>query len=390
MGPCKSHGTRAGEMRTTEAVNSSAWVILGAASDNGMSKMKQLKKVPTATGVKVEGIPGALIDLSNAMLEDPRIVHINDNSFLQVYSEQALFEAEMDGVWLTGSAKEVIADAPERQRKEGWASVRAAISTTVRMWILRGYMALGGRDDGPAAIKDYSQALEVLEWGRQAWRDVKKEDRGIIFDDQFFRGVRSIYLQALMTAERQASGNDAEDLLNTILEEAQDMLRDISSPETALPEGIYDPGFVSSFVLYPRGRALSMVGYYHNHIARQLVLQKNASAFEHFTKAACAYFEAGQMYPEDDELHAWFLHSGLVASKLCGCPISEALPIFEKIRLAIPKMKPIWEYSGLAHTGRDGALQEDVKNEESLRKALQEGRLTPDDFILPEPLQFSL
>ena len=43
----------------------------------------------------------------------------------------------------------------------------------------------------------YRHILEILEWGRRIWSDVSKEDRGVIFELSFVRGVKRLYLTAL-------------------------------------------------------------------------------------------------------------------------------------------------------------------------------------------------
>lgn len=44
--------------------------------------------------------------------------------------------------------------------------------------------------------------------------------------------------------------------LEDLLEEANDILRDLSPPDPSIP---YDPGFISSFYVYPRGYLMSYV-----------------------------------------------------------------------------------------------------------------------------------
>jgi hypothetical protein len=48
------------------------------------------------------------------------------------------------------------------------------------------------------AIELAKQTLDLLYWGRQVWKNGSKDDRGAIFTDTFVRGVRVIYLEALM------------------------------------------------------------------------------------------------------------------------------------------------------------------------------------------------
>jgi hypothetical protein len=46
-------------------------------------------------------------------------------------------------------------------------------------------------------VEFLSRALEVLEWGRTAWKKVPVKDRGVIFEDTFIQGLRAMHLNAL-------------------------------------------------------------------------------------------------------------------------------------------------------------------------------------------------
>lgn len=48
------------------------------------------------------------------------------------------------------------------------------------------------------AVQFYDEAIQALEWGRQAWRNVTKEKRGAIFEDTFLRGVRCLRFDCFM------------------------------------------------------------------------------------------------------------------------------------------------------------------------------------------------
>jgi hypothetical protein len=63
---------------------------------------------------------------------------------------------------------------------------------------MRGFIVGGMRRDHVAREELYRHALDVLEWGRSAWKDVPRSDRGTIFDETFCRGVRAMHLEALM------------------------------------------------------------------------------------------------------------------------------------------------------------------------------------------------
>ena len=47
-----------------------------------------------------------------------------------------------------------------------------------------------------AAVEFYDRAVELLEWGREAWKDVPKDLRGAIFEDTFLVGVKAMRLDA--------------------------------------------------------------------------------------------------------------------------------------------------------------------------------------------------
>ena len=48
----------------------------------------------------------------------------------------------------------------------------------------------------------YEKALDILQWGRQEWDGVPKDDRGAVFEDTFIRGVRGLHLDAYMKASQ--------------------------------------------------------------------------------------------------------------------------------------------------------------------------------------------
>ncbi len=46
--------------------------------------------------------------------------------------------------------------------------------------------------------KDYSRCLEVVEWGRELWKDVPASVHGKVFDESFIWGLRNLYLQLIL------------------------------------------------------------------------------------------------------------------------------------------------------------------------------------------------
>lgn len=47
-----------------------------------------------------------------------------------------------------------------------------------------------------------TRAVEILQWGRELWEDIPKDDRGAIFELTFLRGLRSLRLEYLMKVSR--------------------------------------------------------------------------------------------------------------------------------------------------------------------------------------------
>jgi hypothetical protein len=120
-----------------------------------------------------------------------------------------------------------------------------------RGWIMRGFLEAGMRGTKAVQVEFLSRSLEVLEWGQKAWKNVPSSDKGCIFDDTFIRGVRSMHIEALMEAYVE---DHSKFPLEDIFEEADDILREIEEhPLDRLTPR--EPGFISSFVVYPRGGA---------------------------------------------------------------------------------------------------------------------------------------
>lgn len=70
------------------------------------------------------------------------------------------------------------------------------------MWIVRGFLEEKLNHHCAMKVEYLSRALEVLEWGRKTWSQIPKASRGTIFEDTFIRGVRNMYLTALMEVRR--------------------------------------------------------------------------------------------------------------------------------------------------------------------------------------------
>ena len=52
------------------------------------------------------------------------------------------------------------------------------------------------------AIEMYRRVVEILQWGRQKWKDVPSDDRGSMFELTYIRGVKRFYMITLMEVGR--------------------------------------------------------------------------------------------------------------------------------------------------------------------------------------------
>jgi hypothetical protein len=65
-------------------------------------------------------------------------------------------------------------------------------------YIMRGFLEGRLRGNHEAEAEFIGRSLEILEWGQKAWKGIPFTQKGVIFKDTFVRGVRSMYLDALM------------------------------------------------------------------------------------------------------------------------------------------------------------------------------------------------
>lgn len=362
-------------------MQSSAWVIFGASQDwkEGLRMMKQLKTTKIRGTTALSGYTGAITEISNAIIRDPRIFHFADNKWQKMYNDQVTFESQKTGAWTSGNAQFIIEEVQKRQRIDGWDGVRPALAVTLRGWLMRGFEALQISNKGDVALEFYTRVLTVLDWGRHAWRNVSIKDKGAIFMPTIARGIKCLRLDAMMVICR--TERDPQRALTDLYEESNQLLAEMETAPAVSPPGPIDPGFFLSFYLYPKGEAHSMIGFYHNQMASACARRNEEpeTVKDHYRKAAEAYLRAADVFPQDDEKHASFLQCATDALLACGT-IKELLPVMKRLRLAIPEMKKIWEHSSMAKE-RDMALQHTLRCEEQILEGLKEGKFKLDDQI---------
>ncbi|KAF8649568.1 hypothetical protein AX16_005730 [Volvariella volvacea WC 439] len=365
--------------------------------------MKEGKIVTGLNGVSLfQGRVGALEGLSNGVLRDSTAFTIEGHpNWISKYNQQMQLEISQNRSWVNGRPEDIFKEAPIRQKTEGWDSVRRAVTTTVRAWIMRTMLEDGIFKRKEIALEIIGWAIEVLEWGIQTWKDVPQKQKGAIFDLLFLIGVKNFYAETMMEASiphaLPAGLKSPYYTLECLYEEAEA----ISLINPIRPQNAHrNPGMISAFIIYPRVNALAI------YFARVAAKESDAIVRSELYKQAYQnYIVAADGLPEDEENHVCvivlrsfsfvFLSHVLVPRDRCadhllpslanigylrialdhmgntGALLRDFLKILERIRLARPKVNKIWKNSSLASKGRDKVLDKLEGQKKEWKEAVQ-------------------
>ncbi|KAG6911301.1 hypothetical protein DXG01_002140 [Tephrocybe rancida] len=268
-------------------------------------------------------------------------------------------EAEQANAWAKGGPKLVQEEAPKR------------LKAGVLGWIMRGFFTSTFKTQG-ASAEFVFDALQVLEWGARVWRNVPAEDRGVIFEDTFIRGVKRLYLDFLVESYNKRNGD-----LETIAKVAREMIDEDMGPA----QGAVDPGFASSFWVYPKADANVNLAWYYWQKAQATTDYDEGT--ELYKESAAHYYKGAILFPQDDGKHASFLRVCLEAHWLAESPLKVTLPIAKKIRESIPEMKKIWEYSA-TKMARDTWIEKVLSFENYFISEIEAGRVSLEESGGPE------
>ncbi|KAK0205051.1 hypothetical protein DFS33DRAFT_1325017 [Desarmillaria ectypa] len=363
--------------------NSSAWVIYTAAKEftNGVSKMKTTTKV----GAVLMGHLGVIASISNSVVADNRAFHISDSRFVSMYNLQVQHEATNHGAWTDGGPAQIKKEVQARLQTSGWNDVRPAISVTVRCLIMRAFLEGRIRGLHSLELEFLITVLDILEWGREVFRDVPREERGTVFDLTFVRGVRNMHLHALMeTYAKNPAGH--ERYLEELLKRANDIIREVDENPPLGSLRTTNPGFKLAYYDYCKGHALAMKGFYYNKIGNSQASKDGSKAIKSYSAAGHAYLAAAECFPPDDECYSWFLHCAIQAMWGCGTPVRIQLEAMEKLRKSLPEMKKIWSCSQMSKGGTIELCESMIKTETSLRDMVAKGEISLDDCVSPQGL----
>ncbi|KAF5378219.1 hypothetical protein D9757_009179 [Collybiopsis confluens] len=361
---------------------SSAWALVSA-YNQFTEGTRQIFAATTQGDLRAQSTT-ALTLLSNAILTDHRVFHLSDSSFVRKYNEQVIGELLFFRAWSEGGPDVIKQEALKRLQEEGWSTTRPALATTIRAWIMQGFFQGGLYQNVVGQIEFLGRAVEVIKWGMVQFADVDKEDRGVIFEQTFLRGVQSLHLEAQLKVMMNAD----DKALETVLREAEDVISGLD--DSTIPSRESDPAFVSAFYYSPQGHAYSMKGMYYRIRGNRLRARKISSIVEAMNEAyelsSECYLEAVNYYAKDDENHAVFLSAALEMMGYGKTSPRAQLAIIDRLRPAISKMKTIWSQSSFAKQGGDILFQRGLDTEKKLRKGLKSGKFKLDEPVMLQPM----
>ncbi|KAF9269233.1 hypothetical protein L218DRAFT_851642 [Marasmius fiardii PR-910] len=323
-------------------------------------------------------------NMTNGILCDHRVFHINDSSWMIKVQVQSTGESTCTGAWTDKDPATLMQEAPNLQVQRGWDWVRQAVGNTVRCWILSGFLAGGLRQDYALEMEYLDKALEIINWGRRAWHGISTVNRGVIFLDTFLYGVQKLHMEAVMKLCSITNNIERKrQLLEELHEEAESVIRNVNN--SAIPRREDDPVYTSAYYYQPRGYAYSMRGYYIRENAKFPGLSQEEQK-KLMREAAAAYDEASKSFDEDDENHAMMMCIAAENMLSGSAPAGATLEYLEKLREAAPKIQGIWANSAMSRGGRDQMIQMHLKHAPKLRKMLAEGKIKRDDPVMLEKL----
>ncbi|KAJ3869207.1 hypothetical protein EV359DRAFT_30566 [Lentinula novae-zelandiae] len=350
----------------TSSVKFNAWALANAYTEF-TEGIRQLSLATTQGQLRFQST-SALMLISNAILTDHRVFHINGPEFLQKYNQQVLGEAQFFKAWTHEGPDIIKQKVLERLEEEGWHTTSPALTTTIRAWIMQGFYQGGLYQNHVAEVEFLGRTIEIIKWGRERFEDIRKEYRGVMFEETFLRGVI-------------AKVDDAT--LEATLREANEVIAGVNA--ATIPPRDSNPAFVSAYYYKPKGQALSLKAMYYRVQANRMKAQNgslSSSVMDKYFSASRYYLEAADCYAEDDENHAVFLNAGLEMMWSCKTSIRNQLAVMERIRLAIPKMKKIWGQSSFAKQGGDIIFKRGQDMEGIMREGLNKRQYQLDELVV--------
>lgn len=70
---------------------------------------------------------------------------------------------------------------------------------------MQGFFQGGLYQNHVAEVEFLGRTIEIIKWGRERFKDIRKEYRGVMFEETFLRGVQMLHLEALLKVYRTCS-----------------------------------------------------------------------------------------------------------------------------------------------------------------------------------------
>ncbi|KAL0954416.1 hypothetical protein HGRIS_003402 [Hohenbuehelia grisea] len=387
---------------------SSAWVVLGARKEytlgTQISREQKPVKAAEAEHLKKEGAligdlrelrflapdansdglyvykDGAMRALATAMLRDKRVYNVYPKDFFGKFDIQETFEMDRTEAWGAGPAEDNMKEAKARLAEKGWDALRPALEVTVYHYIMHAGLDSSLKQRNDLAVQYCERAVNLIRLGREEWKDVPSQVRGHVFDDWFYNAIRAFHIGMYSLAGQI---DRALFTVDNLEEFADELLNDIEKTEPPPPDDT-DPGYALSFHVYPKAMALAQKGNCHN---IRSVLSPEARKNPEIKKRICLegsryMIESANLYPPDEDIHLFDLYLALDMLYNAQAPLSEILPIMERIRTGYPLVKKYWPTS-YCHMDRDGVVAEVAKAEKEAREGLAKGKLCMDGPFSP-------
>ncbi|KAF5332752.1 hypothetical protein D9611_005139 [Ephemerocybe angulata] len=363
--------------------------LIGLKTAMDMLAQVQAKKDTRRGGEIITGPVKVIESFTNSSLTDDRVFHVTEGaqSWIKKMERQCYYENNVWKGWCTsGGPSFMKEDAVKRLRKEGWKGVRPALATTVRIWLFqanfRAHM-FGQRD---FAHEMYTNALDILEWGRKTWPNVPAEERGSMFEMSFIQGVKKAALLNMHSIV-SSKGKDSPISLQELIDAAESLIEDVE--RNTLPQRATFPlSHILAHWLYPRAIALSTLGWcyleqgignYPANLSDPAAPMTDDDEASLLSAAAECYLNASRYLPYDDEMRVKFLRKHLECLCAAGKPLRETLPVARQIREAGVPALEIWGAGPHLGDGLRENLREVREFEEKWEKEIREGRRGLED-----------
>ncbi|KAI0065854.1 hypothetical protein BV25DRAFT_1600358 [Artomyces pyxidatus] len=328
----------------------------------------------------------SLLSLSGAYTADERVIQVEGIDYAGLVRRMIAYEIyQTRAPDPSEKLENMKAHFLRLKQEDGWKLARPAMAISVRCLLLRGHISVTLRRDYETGYFTLDKALNILTWGRSTWLNVHTDLRGAIFSDTFYAAVFRVVVQAYQQAFVVSNGRNHRFQLPGLLQRAEALIAYARSLHGKEIPGQERPGFITTFVEYPEAQGHFTKGWCLAEYAKKGLCKDDNDQMSHRRRAFESFLTAADLYYVDDERHAECLNSALNMLFDMKAPLRETLPVMERMRLATPGIKFIWEYSDRMRGGLDETLQHVASFEADVREGMKGNKpgYDLDDIVMP-------